>query len=103
MSAIERVVQGGSDLNTDGHQGRDGADANDRGGGRVADRRGSTGTCVSRLIVEGRRIMKIASSLNALDADGRRTHKSRKMMQTLGVHSTAELVRYALERRLVGN
>jgi DNA-binding NarL/FixJ family response regulator len=55
---------------------------------------------VLRLIVEGRRMKEIASSLN-LSTRTVETHKY-EMMQTLGVHSTAELVRYALERRLVG-
>ena len=56
---------------------------------------------VLRLIVEGRRMKEIASSLN-LSTRTVETHKY-EMMQTLGVHSTAELVRYALERRLVGS
>ena len=56
---------------------------------------------VLRLIVEGRRMKEIAASLN-LSPRTVETHKY-EMMQTLGVHSTAELVRYALERRLVGN
>jgi two-component system, NarL family, response regulator NreC len=56
---------------------------------------------VLRLIVEGRRMKEIAASLN-LSTRTVETHKY-EMMQVLGVHSTAELVRYALERRLVGS
>ena len=54
---------------------------------------------VLRLIVEGKRMKEIAASLGL----STRTVESHKydMMRTLGVQSTAELVRYALEHRLV--
>jgi DNA-binding NarL/FixJ family response regulator len=53
---------------------------------------------VLRLIVEGRRMKEIAASLQL----STRTVESHKyeMMQALGVHSTAELVRYAMTHRL---
>lgn len=54
---------------------------------------------VLRLIVEGRRMKEIAAALQL----STRTVESHKyeMMEVLGVHSTAELVRYALQHRLV--
>jgi len=54
---------------------------------------------VLRLIVEGRRMKEIAAALQL----STRTVESHKyeMMDVLGVHSTAELVRYALQHRLV--
>jgi DNA-binding NarL/FixJ family response regulator len=54
---------------------------------------------VLRLIVEGRRMKEIAAALEL----STRTVESHKyeMMQTLGVHSTAELVRYAIQHRLI--
>ena len=55
---------------------------------------------VLRLIVQGQRAKEIAATLaispRSVDA------VKYKMMQTLNVHSTAELVRYAVEHRLVG-
>ncbi len=53
---------------------------------------------VLRLIVEGRRMKEIGAALNL----STRTVESHKydMMEALGVHSTAELVRYAIEHRL---
>jgi DNA-binding NarL/FixJ family response regulator len=54
---------------------------------------------VLRLIVEGRRMKEIAAVLN-LSTRTVETHKY-ELMATLGLHSTAELVRYALENRLV--
>ena len=54
---------------------------------------------VLRLIVEGRRMKEIASALD-LSTRTVETHKY-EMMRVLGVGSTAELVRYAIERRLV--
>ena len=53
---------------------------------------------VLRLIVEGRRMKEIAATLQ-LSVRTVETHKY-QMMQTLGVDSTAELVRYAIEHRL---
>jgi DNA-binding NarL/FixJ family response regulator len=51
-----------------------------------------------RLIVKGQRMKEIAANL------GRSTRTVEgheyEMMETLGVTSTAELVRYALDRRL---
>jgi len=54
---------------------------------------------VLRLIVDGRRMKEIASNLNLSP----RTVETIKyeMMRDLDVHSTSELVRYAIERRLV--
>jgi DNA-binding NarL/FixJ family response regulator len=54
---------------------------------------------VLKLIVEGRRMKEIAAALNL----STRTVESHKyeMMATLGLGSTAELVRYALEHQLV--
>jgi two-component system, NarL family, response regulator NreC len=51
---------------------------------------------VLRLIVEGRRMKEIAAVLN-LSTRTVETHKY-EMMRALGVQSTAELVRYALQR-----
>ena len=56
---------------------------------------------VLRLIVKGQRMKEIAATLK-LSTRTVETHKY-EMMQTLGLHSTAELVRYAIERRIVGN
>jgi DNA-binding NarL/FixJ family response regulator len=55
---------------------------------------------VLRLIVKGQRMKEIAANLR-LSSRTVETHKY-EMMQTLGLHSTAELVRYALDRRLDG-
>jgi DNA-binding NarL/FixJ family response regulator len=56
---------------------------------------------VLRLIVKGLRMKEVAAQLGL----STRTVESHKyeMMQTLGLHSTAELVRYALDRRLTGD
>ncbi len=54
---------------------------------------------VLRLIVAGRRAKEIASELN-LSTRTVEAHKY-EMMATLGVQSTAELVRYAIQRGLV--
>jgi DNA-binding NarL/FixJ family response regulator len=54
---------------------------------------------VLRLIVKGQRMKEIAASLG-LSVRTVETHKY-EMMEALGVHSTAELVRYALDRRLM--
>lgn len=56
---------------------------------------------VLRLIVEGRRMKEIAAVLQ-LSTRTVETHKY-DMMQTLGVQSTAELVRYAIEHGLVSS
>ena len=56
---------------------------------------------VLRLVVKGQRMKEIASTLQ-LSTRTVETHKY-EMMQTLGLHSTAELVRYAIERRLIGD
>jgi DNA-binding NarL/FixJ family response regulator len=72
------------------------ASRGDRPGPQLTERQRD----VLRLIVEGRRMKEIASELQL----STRTVESHKyeMMQTLGLHSTAELVRYALQHRLVG-
>ena len=56
---------------------------------------------VLRLIVEGRRMKEIAATLEL----SVRTVESHKyaMMQSLGVSSTAELVKYAITRRLIAD
>ena len=54
---------------------------------------------VLRLILGGQRMKQIAATLQ-LSARTVETHKY-QMMQTLGVASTAELVKYAIEHRLV--
>jgi len=56
---------------------------------------------VLRLIVKGQRMKEIAATLQ-LSTRTVETHKY-EMMQVLGVHSTAELVRYAIEQRLIGD
>jgi len=56
---------------------------------------------VLRLIVQGLRMKEIAANLG-LSVRTVETHKY-EMMETLGLHSTAELVRYALDRRLIGD
>ena len=53
---------------------------------------------VLRLIVKGQRMKEIAGNLG-LSTRTVEGHKY-EMMETLGVTSTAELVRYALDRRL---
>lgn len=55
---------------------------------------------VLRLIVEGRRMKEIAAALD-LSTRTVETHKY-ELMRVLNVQSTAELVRYAIARRLVG-
>ena len=54
---------------------------------------------VLRLILEGRRMKEIAALLH-LSARTVETHKY-QMMELLGVESTAELVKYAIEHRLI--
>ena len=56
---------------------------------------------VLRLILDGRRMKEIAATLQ-LSSRTVETHKY-QMMQTLGVESTAELIKYALEHRLVAD
>ena len=56
---------------------------------------------VLRLIVEGRRMKEIAATLQ-LSARTVETHKY-QMMQSLGVSSTAELVKYAITHRLIAD
>ena len=56
---------------------------------------------VLRLIVKGQRMKEIASTLN-LSTRTVETHKY-EMMQVLGLHSTAELVRYAIEHHVVAD
>jgi DNA-binding NarL/FixJ family response regulator len=54
---------------------------------------------VLRLIVKGQRMKEIAANLG-LSTRTVETHRY-EMMQALDLHSTAELVRYALDRRLI--
>jgi DNA-binding NarL/FixJ family response regulator len=56
---------------------------------------------VLRLIVKGQRMKEIAAALQ-LSTRTVETHKY-EMMQVLGVHSTAELVKYAIEHGLVAD
>jgi DNA-binding NarL/FixJ family response regulator len=69
------------------------------GGGHADSELTSRQREVLRLIVNGQRMKEIAASLNLSP----RTVETIKyeMMRDLDLHSTAELVRYALERRLV--
>jgi DNA-binding NarL/FixJ family response regulator len=68
-------------------------------GGRPAAHLTARQLEVLRLIVKGQRMKEIAATLQ-LSTRTVETHKY-EMMQVLGLHSTAELVRYALERGLV--
>jgi len=54
---------------------------------------------VLRLIVRGLRVKEVASTLGMSDRSVVATKQ--KLMQSLNVHSTAELVRFAVENRLV--
>jgi len=54
---------------------------------------------VLRLLLKGQRMKEIAANLQ-LSPRTVETHKY-EMMEVLGVHSTAELVKYALEHRLI--
>lgn len=56
---------------------------------------------VLRLILEGRRMKEIAATLQ-LSARTVETHKY-QIMEVLGVASTAELVKYAIEHRLIAD
>ena len=56
---------------------------------------------VLRLILDGRRMKEIAAALQ-LSARTVETHKY-QMMQALGVDSTAELIKYAIEHRLIAD
>jgi DNA-binding NarL/FixJ family response regulator len=56
---------------------------------------------VLRLIVEGRRMKEIGATLQ-LSTRTVETHKY-QMMEVLGVASTAELVKYAIEHRLIAD
>lgn len=56
---------------------------------------------VLRLILDGRRMKEIAATLQ-LSARTVETHKY-QIMETLGVTSTAELVKYAIEHRLIAD
>lgn len=56
---------------------------------------------VLRLILDGRRMKEIAATLQ-LSARTVETHKY-QIMETLGVASTAELVKYAIEHRLIAD
>ena len=56
---------------------------------------------VLRLIVKGQRMKEIAAALK-LSSRTVETHKY-EMMDVLGVHSTAELVRYAIEHGLIAD
>jgi len=56
---------------------------------------------VLRLLLKGQRMKEIAAALD-LSARTVETHKY-QIMQTLGVESTAELVKYAIEHRLVAD
>ena len=54
---------------------------------------------VLRLVVQGKRMKEVAAILG-LSTRTVETHKY-ELMQSLGFHSTAELVRYALEEGLL--
>ena len=67
--------------------------------GRSAPELTSRQLDVLRLIVKGQRMKEIAAALQ-LSTRTVETHKY-EMMQVLGTHSTAELVRYAIEHGLI--
>jgi two-component system, NarL family, response regulator NreC len=69
--------------------------------GRAAPELTSRQLDVLRLIVKGQRMKEIAAALQ-LSTRTVETHKY-EMMQVLGAHSTAELVRYAIERGLIAD
>jgi len=54
---------------------------------------------VLRLLLKGQRMKEIAANLQ-LSPRTVETHKY-ELMEVLGVHSTAELVKYALEHQLI--
>src|SRR6185436_149786 len=56
---------------------------------------------ILRLVVEGRRMKEIGAMLQ-LSTRTVENHKY-EMMQILGLHSTAALVRYAIEHKLTGS
>jgi two-component system, NarL family, response regulator NreC len=56
---------------------------------------------VLRLIAKGQRMKEIAAALQ-LSTRTVETHKY-EMMQVLGLHSTAELVKYAIEHRMIAD
>jgi len=73
---------------------------------RMADTTGSEGPKLTprqldvlRLVVEGKRMKEIGAILQ-LSSRTVETHKY-ELMSVLGVHSTAELVKYALQNRLI--
>ena len=75
---------------------------------RMADATGSDGPKLTarqldvlRLVVEGKRMKEIGAILQ-LSSRTVETHKY-ELMGVLGVHSTAELVKYALQNRLIEN
>jgi len=75
---------------------------------RMADATGSTAPRLTtrqlevlRLVAEGKRMKEIAAILQ-LSTRTVETHKY-ELMTVLGLHSTAELVRYAIEHRLLEN
>jgi len=70
-------------------------------GGQPAPHLTSRQLDVLRLIVKGQRMKEIGASLK-LSTRTVETHKY-EMMQALGLKSTAELVRYAIEQRIVGD
>jgi DNA-binding NarL/FixJ family response regulator len=96
VSAIHQVLQGRSYLTpavTKAVMSRMGA-----GGAQPEPQLTPRQRDVLRLIVEGRRMKEIAAILH-LSTRTVETHKY-EMMQALGVHSTAELVRYAIQHRI---
>ena len=52
-----------------------------------------------RLVVDGRRMKEVATSLGISSRTAETI--SYELMRTLNVHSTAELVRYAIQHHLV--
>jgi DNA-binding NarL/FixJ family response regulator len=94
LAAIRQVLQGGVFLAPALTKG-----VLERAAGKAGPELTPRQRDVLRLIVKGLRMKEVAASLGL----SIRTVESHKydMMETLGLHSTAELVRYALDRHLV--
>ena len=94
--AIRRVLQGWTYLTpvlTRGVMDRMASDV------RIVETSECPAAGCARLVVQGKRMKEVAAVLK-LSTRTVETHKY-EMMQSLGFHSTAELVRYALEQGLL--
>ena len=97
--AIRQVLQGRVYLTPGADEGRHGAHGRRRR--RAEPSLTPRQRDVLRLIVKGMRMKEVAAELG-LSTRTVEAHKY-EMMEVLGLHSTAELVRYALDRRLALN